>query len=300
MPTIALQNGVSAIMADAKRNPGGPQDAAPGEGLWALSEDYGVAASILGPALFVATAGVMLVVDQIVLAAAGCSGGGSGGGGGGGGDGGRGDGGSDDGDGKTKKRQDARAQRVVSEMDNVLADDSSSNNSNAADDDDGDGEDDALALAERQRACELFRSISNNKNNNNNNNNNNNGGGGSNDDGGGDTDGGGAGSGSGSGSRSAEAGLGLVVSRLTKRYTATGLSGRPATKDLSLVVSPGELVVLLGPNGAGKSTLMNIVTGDIPITTPDPRLCSGQVAVAGVDLRGRNGTQVVFRDSLLG
>jgi ABC-2 type transport system ATP-binding protein len=47
----------------------------------------------------------------------------------------------------------------------------------------------------------------------------------------------------------------LEVERLSFAYGA-----RPALRDLSFRVSPGEFAVLLGPNGAGKSTLFALVT----------------------------------------
>ncbi|MEN8173776.1 MAG: ABC transporter ATP-binding protein [Chloroflexota bacterium] len=48
-------------------------------------------------------------------------------------------------------------------------------------------------------------------------------------------------------------------------------------RDISLEVSPGEILALIGPNGAGKTTLMRAVSGTTAIL-------SGQVAVNGQDL----------------
>ena len=64
----------------------------------------------------------------------------------------------------------------------------------------------------------------------------------------------------------------LRVSALTRRYGA-----RVAVEDVSLVVSPGEIVGLLGANGAGKTTLIRSAAGLLP---PD----AGTIEVRGVDL----------------
>ena len=64
----------------------------------------------------------------------------------------------------------------------------------------------------------------------------------------------------------------LEVAHLSKRF-----GGLPATKDVSLSVSPGERRLIIGPNGAGKTTLFNLITGEI---TPD----SGSVILNGQDI----------------
>jgi iron complex transport system ATP-binding protein len=48
-------------------------------------------------------------------------------------------------------------------------------------------------------------------------------------------------------------------------------------RDVSLEVSPGEILALIGPNGAGKTTLVRAVSGTVP-------LLSGRVCVNGQDL----------------
>jgi len=50
--------------------------------------------------------------------------------------------------------------------------------------------------------------------------------------------------------------------------------GRPALRDVSVALGPGERVALIGPNGAGKSTLLRVVAG---LLTP----VMGTVELAG-------------------
>src|SRR5690625_8037509 len=48
----------------------------------------------------------------------------------------------------------------------------------------------------------------------------------------------------------------LKTTDLTKEYR-----GRPAVRDLSFQVLPGEVYALVGPNGAGKTTVIRLVSG---------------------------------------
>jgi lipopolysaccharide export system ATP-binding protein len=66
--------------------------------------------------------------------------------------------------------------------------------------------------------------------------------------------------------------LALHARSLVKRYGSRG-----AVDDVSLAVSPGEIVGLLGPNGAGKTTTFNIMVGRI-------RPTSGQVFLGNADI----------------
>ncbi len=62
------------------------------------------------------------------------------------------------------------------------------------------------------------------------------------------------------------------ISSLTVSYDSTLV-----LRDISVAVSPGEILALIGPNGAGKSTLIRAVSGVIKID-------SGEVRVNGEDL----------------
>jgi branched-chain amino acid transport system ATP-binding protein len=68
-------------------------------------------------------------------------------------------------------------------------------------------------------------------------------------------------------------GEGLRIEGVTVRF-----GGLTALDDVSLTVSPGEVVGVIGPNGAGKTTLFNVICGFV---RPD----DGDVAWRGQSLR---------------
>ncbi|MFJ3492344.1 ABC transporter ATP-binding protein [Streptomyces sp. NPDC086091] len=77
-----------------------------------------------------------------------------------------------------------------------------------------------------------------------------------------------------------------------------GGGGRPAVRDVTLSVAPGETVALVGASGAGKSTVLNLVIGFI-------RPTSGRLLLDGTDMNSldlrtyRRFVSVVPQESIL-
>jgi branched-chain amino acid transport system ATP-binding protein len=67
---------------------------------------------------------------------------------------------------------------------------------------------------------------------------------------------------------------------LAAEHATVRFGGLVAIDDVSIVLSPGEILGLIGPNGAGKTTLVNILSGF-------QRPLSGSVRLAARSLRGR-------------
>jgi ABC-2 type transport system ATP-binding protein len=65
----------------------------------------------------------------------------------------------------------------------------------------------------------------------------------------------------------------IEASNLTKRY-----GDFTAVSDLSFRVQPGEILGLVGPNGAGKTTTLRCLSGIIPVTLGNARVCDIDVA----------------------
>ncbi len=60
----------------------------------------------------------------------------------------------------------------------------------------------------------------------------------------------------------------IEVETLTKQF-----GSKIAVNNLSFTVKKGEVLGFLGPNGAGKSTTMRMITGFIPPTSGDAKVC---------------------------
>lgn len=76
----------------------------------------------------------------------------------------------------------------------------------------------------------------------------------------------------------------IEVENLTKQF------GRKTAVDhLSFSVKKGEVLGFLGPNGAGKSTTMRMVTGFIPPTSGDARICGVSIVDQPAEAKRRIG-----------
>ncbi len=64
----------------------------------------------------------------------------------------------------------------------------------------------------------------------------------------------------------------IEVENLTKQFGA-----KCAVDNLSFTVNKGEVLGFLGPNGAGKSTTMRMITGFIPPTSGEAKVCGASI-----------------------
>ncbi len=81
----------------------------------------------------------------------------------------------------------------------------------------------------------------------------------------------------------------VEIEGLTYRYRR---ASEPAIRDISLTITPGEVVLVAGPSGCGKSTLIRAINGLIPHAYP------GELSGA-VRIEGRPTTELKLRDIAL-
>ena len=78
--------------------------------------------------------------------------------------------------------------------------------------------------------------------------------------------------------------MSIKVKKLSKLYGT-----QKALTEVSFEINKGEIVGFLGPNGAGKSTLMKILTGYIPQTNGDAKICNLDINKNSIETRSRIG-----------
>lgn len=78
--------------------------------------------------------------------------------------------------------------------------------------------------------------------------------------------------------------MSIEVKHLFKYY-----GDQAAVKDVSFTVKSGEIVGFLGPNGAGKSTTMKVITGFIPASSGEVKVCGMPVSVDSLETREKIG-----------
>ncbi len=78
--------------------------------------------------------------------------------------------------------------------------------------------------------------------------------------------------------------MSIEVKNLSKFY-----GEQSAVNDISFSIQKGEIVGFLGPNGAGKSTTMKILTGFIPATSGEVKICGMEVDVDSLETRKKIG-----------
>jgi len=78
--------------------------------------------------------------------------------------------------------------------------------------------------------------------------------------------------------------MSIEVNNITKIYGA-----QRALDNVSFKVNTGEIVGFLGPNGAGKSTMMKILTGYIPQTEGNAKVCGMDIVSQSMEVRKQVG-----------
>lgn len=76
----------------------------------------------------------------------------------------------------------------------------------------------------------------------------------------------------------------IEVEKLSKHF-----GSKVAVDELSFTVKRGEVLGFLGPNGAGKSTTMRMVTGFLPPSSGDARICGISITENPYEAKARIG-----------
>lgn len=78
--------------------------------------------------------------------------------------------------------------------------------------------------------------------------------------------------------------MSIEVQNISKTYGT-----QYALNNVSFNIKQGEIVGFLGPNGAGKSTMMKILTGYLPQTEGDAKVCGLNVAEEAIPVKRKIG-----------
>ncbi len=92
----------------------------------------------------------------------------------------------------------------------------------------------------------------------------------------------------------------IEIKNLTKTYAKSAVK---AVDDLTLNVKGGEIYGFLGPNGAGKSTTIKCMTGILPFSEGEIRICGVNLKEAPVEAKSHVGfipDEHVLYESLTG
>ncbi len=89
-----------------------------------------------------------------------------------------------------------------------------------------------------------------------------------------------------------------MQSALEVRDAVVDFQGLRAIEDVSLTLSPGEILGLIGPNGAGKTTLVNVLTGFQTVTRGAVRMNGTDIGNMKPHERSRMGLARTFQSVL--
>lgn len=78
--------------------------------------------------------------------------------------------------------------------------------------------------------------------------------------------------------------MSIEVNSVTKNY-----GDQKALNNVSFKAKPGEILGFLGPNGAGKSTMMKIITGFLPPTKGNVKVCDLDVSKEPIKVKSKIG-----------